>query len=464
MTLQEQLSVTDFYTDSVLPVLSERLDQAFPEFGWRRDARGWIATNEEHTHSRLGVRAERVVAHGPAPRGFLVHGGEPTLWTAYVSGGVVPRGQEFVRAVKDLAARAGVDSAPIERAAPRDRRADLLDDFFELCKAEFLTGAGAEARAYLGQRGFSDDAIVGSGLGVVPAASRTSEVLRDGGYSPEEIAAAGIVADSRWPGRLCGGWRTEYGSVGTLWARTLEGETAAETRYLYLRGASRTNLPPYGLSEVLGGARDARRELVLVEGFIDFHQLRARGFESVAALGGTSTNPRMFERLSELGVEVVILCFDRDGPGRLAAARGVEQAARARRSPSILVLDPEHLAPAKDPDALIRAQGIEDFRGRLQKRECAIAWRACEVLTGITPEADASNRRSALSRAGAWLGTLPPRLALEQEDAVRVVARRCGYSPEAVERAFRARFWNHKSRSIERDGEPERAEAGRSLT
>jgi hypothetical protein len=66
----------------VLPALAERLDQAFPEFGWRRDARGWVATNEEQTHADLGVRAERVVAHGPAPRGFIVHGGERILWTS----------------------------------------------------------------------------------------------------------------------------------------------------------------------------------------------------------------------------------------------------------------------------------------------------------------------------------------------------------------------------------------------
>jgi hypothetical protein len=49
---------------------------------------------------------------------------------------------------------------------------------------------------------------------------------------------------------------------------------------------------------------------------------------------------------------------------------------------------------------------------------------------------------AALARAGAWLGTLPARLALEQEDAVRTVASRCGYSVEAVGRAFRARYWS----------------------
>ncbi|MDQ3163382.1 MAG: hypothetical protein M3Q92_11225, partial [Actinomycetota bacterium] len=47
----------------------------------------------------------------------------------------------------------------------------------------------------------------------------------------------------------------------------------------------------------------------------------------------------------------------------------------------------------------------------------------------------------ALSRAGEWLGSLPARLSLEQEDAVGVISERCGYSPPAVRRAFQARFW-----------------------
>ena len=43
--------IGDFYTDVVLPALADGLDTAFPEFGWKRDARGWVATNEEMTHS-----------------------------------------------------------------------------------------------------------------------------------------------------------------------------------------------------------------------------------------------------------------------------------------------------------------------------------------------------------------------------------------------------------------------------
>src|SRR5918999_6436443 len=154
-------SIVDFYTDVVLPALAERLDAAFPEFGWRRDARGWVATNEEMTHRALGARAARVVAHGPAPRGFLVHGAEPMLWTAYLNGGSPPRGDDFARVVKELAARAGVDAAPLERPVERDRRAELLSDFFAVCQAELASDRGAGARAYLERRGVPS-AIEGS--------------------------------------------------------------------------------------------------------------------------------------------------------------------------------------------------------------------------------------------------------------------------------------------------------------
>jgi DNA primase len=430
----------------VLPVLAERLDRAFPEFGWRRDRNGWVATNEEHTHTHLGVRAERVVAHGPAPRGVLVHGGEPMLWTAYVSGGDVPRGADFIRAVRDLAERAGVDPSPLDRVEPRDRHSDLLKAFFDTCRLELMGEGGADARAYLDRRGFPQEAIPDSGLGLVPGSAKTTQFLERAGYRPAEIASAGILADSRWPGRLCGAWRDGYGRVGTFWARALDDPEATDTRYLYLRGASRTNLPPYGLSDVLGHPSPERREVVLVEGFLDVHQLRARGMMNVAALGGTSIRAQTFERLHRLGIEAVTLCLDNDEPGRAATARAIENASRARRSPEVYVIDPERLAPAKDPDELVRQRGMAAWHELLEGGTCGVAWRAHE-LAAVTPDSPVSERRAALARVGRWLGTLPPRLALEQEDAVRAVAELCGYSPEAAERAFRARYW---SRPVER--------------
>jgi DNA primase len=437
----------DFYAEAVRPALFERLDQVFPEFGWRRDSRGWVATNEQHTHARFGVRAERVVAHGPTPpTGLYIHGEGPVLWTEYVTGGTVPTGADFVRAVKEIAERAGVDTTPLESTQPRDRRPDLLHAFFEQCQRELASERGARAREYLERRGFSAHAIQQTGLGVVPAAERTRHLLEHAGHGEAEISASATLADSRWPGRLCGAWRDDYGRIGTLWARTLDDTDEASARYLYLRGASRTQLPPYGLSDVLAST-SARRELVLVEGLIDVHQVRAHGIENVAALGGTSMRPQTFERLQRRGIETITLCLDNDDAGRAATARVVEQSARAKTSPHVYVVDPQQLAPAKDPDELIRVQGSAAWHAVLAGRACGVEWRALEVVAGVTRESPAQERRAALARAGQWLGTLPPRLALEQEEAVLVIADRCGYSSESVARSFRARFWNPPQRA-----------------
>src|SRR5439155_19460037 len=102
---------------------------------------------------------------------------------------------------------------------------------------------------------------------------------------------------------------------------------------------------------------------------------------------------------------------------------------------------------AKDPDEYVRVRGISAWNKLIEARECGVSWRALELAGELTEQPDV--RRAALRRAGTWLGSLPPRLALEQEDAVRAIAGRCGYSVPAVERAFRARYWSERARAVE---------------
>lgn len=55
--------VVDYYTGVVL--LAERLDAAFPEFGWRRDARARRALDEGLRNVRPGVKLDKL--------GYVVH-------------------------------------------------------------------------------------------------------------------------------------------------------------------------------------------------------------------------------------------------------------------------------------------------------------------------------------------------------------------------------------------------------
>jgi hypothetical protein len=89
----------------------------------------------------------------------------------------------------------------------------------------------------------------------------------------------------------------------------------------------------------------------------------------------------------------------------------------------------------------VRAHGIDAWRELVDRRECGIVWRTSEMVKGIRPETPQEQRRQTLRETGAWLGTLPPRLALEQEDAVKLAAERCGYSPEAARRDFREKYF-----------------------
>lgn len=448
---EAQQRVGEFYAEVVLPALVARLDAAFPEFGWRRDTRGWVASNQEMTHRVLGVRADRVVAHGDAPPGFLVHGGQTVLWTAYVNGGQVPRGDTFRTVVRELAGRAGVDASPIDRSLPRDRGRELLDDFFRLCHGELRGPRGVPARSYLQSRGIPTELVGQVDLGVVPSELFTKNALEAAGYSELEIAQSGVLADGRWPRRLCGAWRDPHGRIGTFWARSLQ-DSDPSTRYLYLRGASRSALPPYGLSEVLRLPARERRELVLVEGLIDVHHLRAHGYPNIAAVGGARLSASMLTRLGPQGIESVALAFDNDPAGRDGVARAVKDVSRAHVAPALRVVEPRLLGDAKDPDGFVREHGLARFRDLVDGAACAVTWHALELTGNTSPDDPVQQRREGLARAGRWLGSLPARLALEQEDAIRQVADRCGYSRAAVQRAFHARYWD-RSRGIAREGQ-----------
>jgi len=360
------------------------------------------------------------------------------LWTEYVNGGTVPKGADFIRAVKEIAERAGVDPSPLDRAQPRDRRADLLQAFFDHCQRELASERGAQARAYLEERGFPREAIEETGLGLVPAAARARELLERTGYGEGEVEPSGVVADSRWPGRLCGAWRDEWGRIGTFWARGLDDR---EPRYLYLRGAGRTHLPPYGLSDVLRLPAYERRELVLVEGLIDVHHLRAKGIANVAAIGSARIQPDKLARLSKHGIETITLVLDNDESGRDALSAMIDRASRFEHAPALRVVHPAELGEAKDPDEYVRTHGVDRLRELVRDAECGVTWRTFDRMRHLKPDSSQRERRAALADVGRWLGTLPGRLALEVEDAIWAASERTGYDPKAVERAFHAKFW-----------------------
>jgi DNA primase len=118
----------------------------------------------------------------------------------------------------------------------------------------------------------------------------------------------------------------------------------------------------YGLHE----AQRANRTLdalIVVEGYLDVIALAQFGITNAVATLGTATTPEHLNQLFKLAPDIVF-CFDGDRAGRAAAWKALETALPlATGHQAIRFL---FLSEGDDPDTLVRREGAEGFRSRLE--------------------------------------------------------------------------------------------------
>jgi DNA primase len=307
------------------------------------------------------------------------------------------RGMPFMDAVKELAARAGMDvPAPDPQAKERaDRTATLTDVMAEVAKwySEQLTGlAGAEARDYLKRRGIEPDVVQRFGLGFAPDSRSALKRALDK-LGEDKLVETGMLIKpeeggetyDRFRGRLMFPIRDPRGRVIGFGGRILG---PGEPKYLNspdtpLFDKGRTL---YNIDRAGPASRNARR-LIVVEGYMDVIALDRAGISEVVAPNGTAVTEAQLERMWRLDPSP-ILCFDGDSAGRKAAVRAATRALPHIRPDRTLRF--VELPSGEDPDDVVRTGGREAFEALIASPEPLDArlWRhelEAEPLT--TPEA-----------------------------------------------------------------------------
>jgi len=308
------------------------------------------------------------------------------------------RGMQFMDAVKELSAKAGLDvPAPDPRAHERAERASTLTDVMgEVAKwyAEQLQGiAGADAREYLKRRGIDQATVVRFGIGLAPEGRNVlkralehlgEDKLVETGMliQPEE---SGKESYDRFRGRLMIPIRDPRGRVIAFGGRIL-GE--GEPKYLNspdtpLFDKGRTL---YNIDRASPASRAAKR-LIVVEGYMDVIALDRAGIAEAVAPNGTAVTEAQLERMWRLDPSP-IMCFDGDNAGKKAAIRAALRAL-PHISPDRTLRFVE-LPAGQDPDDVIRDGGRDAIEALLANPEPLDArlWRhevEAEPLT--TPEA-----------------------------------------------------------------------------
>ena len=297
----------------------------------------------------------------------------------------------FPEAVRALAERTGVVLAASREAEPEAAgKLEALRRVMALA-AEFYSrslweAGGAKAREYLDTRGVDAEIARRFGLGYAPASwDALLSRMKAEGVGDDLLVQAGLVLPrqtgggfyDRFRGRLLFPIRDTQGRVVAFGGRALAGE---EPKYL-----NSPETPLYVKGQILYAldvARAAMRErsrAILVEGYLDCVMAHQHGFtETVAALG-TAFTPAQLGLLRRHADEVIAL-FDADAAGQKAASRieemmtdgpdiqdlgwsvsrtgGFEKAGVF--SVRVAVLPTGH-----DPDSLLRAEGAEALRARL---------------------------------------------------------------------------------------------------
>ncbi len=303
-------------------------------------------------------------------------------------------GISFVEAIRLLAQKAGVvlrRSDP-KLASQRNRLLDLLDITAKFYQKILLASPKAEPiRSYLTKRGLNEETINTWQIGYsLPDWDSTVNFLKSKGFGENEIFLAGLSVkrqDSsrfydRFRGRIMFPISDINGSIVGFSARVSPAFAEASTdappspkatdghsealadksvgkpgRETQEKLAKYINSPQtmiYDKSKILFGLDKARLSIkqqdagILVEGQMDAITAHQHGFTNVVATSGTALTASQVALLKRYSTNL-LLAFDMDRAGDLAAERGIAQAMQAEMNIKVI-----ELSEGKDPDEAIR--------------------------------------------------------------------------------------------------------------
>jgi len=268
-------------------------------------------------------------------------------------------GLDFREALHRLAEKAGVELS--ERTAREDRRRARLREALEAAIAwyrEVLLQAhqAEKARAYLAERGFSDETLERFTIGYAPNTwDAMTKRLRSKGFTDGELTDAGLATPStrggvydRFRGRIIIPIRDASGRAIGLGGRIMPG--AEGPKYLNspataLFDKSRTL---YGIELAKGPIRKEKLA-VIVEGYTDVMAAHQAGFGNVVASLGTALTAGQVE-LANRYADAVALAYDVDLAGEAATQRGLLE----ELGPVVSKVRVIRIPAGKDPDEFIR--------------------------------------------------------------------------------------------------------------
>jgi DNA primase len=352
---------------------------------------------------------------------------------------------DFPEAVRRLAHRAAIpiieDEPSPEEQEKQSQRKRLLRLHFEAAawfhRNLLRTKAGEIARNYMRERQLNIDIARQWRIGYAPnswSAFRTWAV--QAGFSKEELVISGLVklrdegnprsdVYDRFRDRLMFPITNDLGEVVAFSGRVLQAN-APGGKYI-----NSPESPLFSKGNLLFGLEKSKRPIaqarqaVVLEGQVDLIIAFGAGIENVVAPLGTALTERHASLLKRFATEV-ILFFDADVAGERAAERAIEVLYAAG-----LQVRLGKLPAGEDPDSLVRKEGAEQFRLRINQAKDFLEH---ELERSATRDQSVAQRVASAHRLARFLALISEPV-LRDTTISRVMAK-LSLSREAVEQAI----------------------------
>jgi DNA primase len=298
--------------------------------------------------------------------------------------------------VRKLGARAGIEVIETkEDIAKRSVKQEIYDvleqaaNFYHRVLKE--SAEGGQARKYFQKRGVSEESINKFKLGFAPYGQLLAKATKKG-FTQEQLIAAGLVTKTErgnifeyMSERIVFPIFDTQGRVVAFGGRALKDEQPK-----YLNSPESTvyskSFQLYGLFQAMPALRK-RKDVMVLEGYMDVVVSHQFGVENTVASSGTSLTQQQAHILKRYSDEVVLL-FDSDSAGYNAARRAIDTLLETELAITVSAM-PEGV----DPDEYLLEHGRENFLQLIKESSVSaeefLASQALKAYGAKTPEAKA---------------------------------------------------------------------------
>ncbi|MEB0206901.1 DNA primase [Pseudomonas sp. CCC3.1] len=292
---------------------------------------------------------------------------------------------DFPQAVEELAKAAGMEIPREESGRQHKPRQPIDSPLYPLltAAADFYRQAlkshpsRKAAVEYLKGRGLTGEIARDFGLGFAPPGwDNLYKHLSSDTLQQKAMIDAGLLVENAETGKRYDRFRDRVmfpirDSRGRIIA--FGGRVLGDDKPKYLNSPE---TPVFHKGQELYGLFEARKfnrsldEIIVVEGYMDVIALAQQGLRNAVATLGTATSEEHMKRLFRV-VPSVLFCFDGDQAGRNAAWRALEATLSClqdgRRARFLF------LPEGEDPDTLVRSEGTDAFKARINQHAQPLA-------------------------------------------------------------------------------------------